>query len=372
MAKEKDVVTERQTMISTPVENMTKDRQLERHSGRGGNMDLDVDFGSLNLNEHEMDTCESGVEGGNGDEEINTCVRLDTTSTCPRYVSTDEGYESKSISFTDRVSVQETGNNRLVTPVRSIDVFQVYHQDKDGDTDLHTGIIQGHSSLVLLFISAAPNSEWLNITNFLQQTPLHLAVITRQVNIVRRLMTAGARVDVTDIHGNTPLHIACREGYQEIVECLLRPVYYEETLLNQHEIPYQRIPQDLEKRNYDGHACLHLAAMSSHLKVLELLLSKKANINVRDGTSGRTVLHYAAETGNRILLDFLLSQRHLDICCRTYGGQTPLRLAAGRGYGDVVSILLANGADVTEIDGSDQSEGEMFDDFCINGHSVVL
>ncbi|XP_067685913.1 serine/threonine-protein phosphatase 6 regulatory ankyrin repeat subunit B-like [Haliotis asinina] len=359
--------------FSNAIENIDVDVdcKLDRSSGRNINMDLDVDFVSLSLLESEMDTCDSGVKV---DQVVNACVRLDsvTTCTCPRYVSTDEGYESKSVSFTDRMPVQETDKNTLVTPVRSVDVFQVYHQDKDGDTDLHTGIIQGHSTLVLLFISAPPNSEWLNIPNFLQQTPLHLAVITRQVNIVRRLMTAGARVDVTDIHGNTPLHIACREGYQEIVECLLRPVYYEETLLNQHEIPYQRIPQDLEKRNYDGHACLHLAAMSSHLKVLELLLSKKANINVRDGTSGRTVLHYAAETGNRILLDFLLSQRHLDICCRTYGGQTPLRLAAGRGYGDVVSTLLANGADVTEIDGSDQSEDEMFDDFCINGHSVVL
>ncbi|XP_046565176.1 NF-kappa-B inhibitor alpha-like isoform X2 [Haliotis rubra] len=344
---------------------MNKDCKFERPPGREANTNLDLDFGNLSLN----DTCESGVEVG-----VSTCVRPDsvTTITCPGYVSTDEGYASKSISFTDRMPVQETDNNTLVTSMRSVDIFQVYHQDKDGDTDLHTGIIQGHSSLVLLFISAAPNSEWLNITNMLQQTPLHLAVITCQVNIVRRLMTAGARVDVTDIHGNTPLHIACREGYQEIVECLLRPVYYEETLLNQHEIPYQRIPQDLEKRNFDGHTCLHLAAMSTHLKVLELLLSKKANINVRDATSGRTVLHYASETGNRILLHFLLSQRHLDICCRTYGGQTPLRLAAGRGYGDVVSILLANGADVTDIDGSNQSDDEMFDDFCINGHIVAV
>ncbi|XP_048238051.1 NF-kappa-B inhibitor cactus-like [Haliotis rufescens] len=374
MAKDEHAVTEQHKTTQIYSHKMNTGRRKCTFSNTGRNMDLDVDFGSLSLNESGMDTCESGVEVGSVGQVVNTCVRLDSvnTNTCPRFVSTDEGYESKSISFTDRMSIQETENNRLVTSMRSVDVFQVYHQDKDGDTALHTGIIQGHISLVLLFISAAPNCEWLNITNLLKQTPLHLAVITRQVNIVRRLMTAGARVDVTDIHGNTPLHIACREGYQEIVECLLRPVYYEETLLNQYEIPYQRIPQDLENRNFDGHTCLHLAAMSTHLKVLELLLSKKASINVRDGTSGRTVLHYAAETGNRILLHFLLSQRHLDICCRTYGGLTPLRLAAGRGFGDVVSILLANGADVTDIDGSDQSDEDVFDDFCINGHAVAL
>ncbi len=240
-------------------------------------------------------------------------------------------------------------HNSIMPTLSSLDATQVFSPDQDGDTDLHIGIIQRKISLVLMFISTAPNSEWLNLVNHLLQTPLHLAVITKLPKIVRRLMTAGARVDVCDIHGNTPLHIACREGYDDIVQCLLQPVYYEETHLNKYEIPYQRIPQDLKRRNSDGHTCLHLAARSTHLKVLQVILNKGADVNVPDGTSGRTILHYACETGNRILLHFLLSQRNISISCRTFGGHTPLSLAAGRGYGDVVRVLLAHGADLTDI-----------------------
>lgn len=113
-------------------------------------------------------------------------------------------------------------------------------------------IIQLAEAIALQLINLAPNHEWLNLVNTLLQTPLHLAVITRQEKIVRRLMAAGASVDVRDLHGNTPLHIATREGYQEIVNHLLKPVCYEETLENKYEIPYQRVPQDLEAKNYEG------------------------------------------------------------------------------------------------------------------------
>lgn len=101
-------------------------------------------------------------------------------------------------------------------------------------------------------ISAAPSHHHLNLVNNLLQTPLHLAVLTKQPIIVRKLMTAGAQVDVRDLNGNTPLHIACREGFHNIAHTLLHPVYTEEIQDNSYEIPHQMIPQDLEAKNYEG------------------------------------------------------------------------------------------------------------------------
>ena len=52
----------------------------------------------------------------------------------------------------------------------------------------------------------------LNTFNNLQQTPLHLAVLTNLPRLVTLLISRGAVVDARDRHGNTPLHIACRYG----------------------------------------------------------------------------------------------------------------------------------------------------------------
>ena len=65
-------------------------------------------------------------------------------------------------------------------------------------------------------------------------------------------MAAGAHVDVPDRNGNTPLHLASREGNTLITKALVEPVTKEEQDEVEYEIPYVRIPQNLEARNYDG------------------------------------------------------------------------------------------------------------------------
>lgn len=44
------------------------------------------------------------------------------------------------------------------------------------------------------------------------QTPLHLAVITEQPQLVERLLNAGSDPCMADDSGNTALHIACKKG----------------------------------------------------------------------------------------------------------------------------------------------------------------
>lgn len=117
---------------------------------------------------------------------------------------------------------------------------------------LHTAIIQLIVDFALYCISLAPNPNFLNIKNNFQQTPLHLAAITKQPRVARKLIASGAQIDARDHKGNSPLHIAAKEGHTDVAKVLLEPIKHSETVDNAYEIPYQAIPQNLEARNYDG------------------------------------------------------------------------------------------------------------------------
>ncbi|KAH3838805.1 hypothetical protein DPMN_112220 [Dreissena polymorpha] len=143
---------------------------------------------------------------------------------------------------------------------------ELFVKDKDGDTALHLAIILDNLVLVSKIIQMAPTYTYLSMRNKLFQTPLHLAVIMNQKHIVRKLVCAGADVTAVDRNGNTPLHIACRDGLYEIARYLLEPVRYSEIQCNPYDIPYQKIPQDFDIANYDGLTCLHLAVINRHTK----------------------------------------------------------------------------------------------------------
>lgn len=54
------------------------------------------------------------------------------------------------------------------------------------------------------------------------QTPLHLAVITKQEAVVEALLRAGADLSLLDRLGNSVLHLAAKEGHDKILGILLK------------------------------------------------------------------------------------------------------------------------------------------------------
>merc|ERR1711976_252562 len=100
--------------------------------------------------------------------------------------------------------------------------------------------------------------------------------------------------------------------------------------------------------------------------------------NTPEGKGGRTLLHESADTGNKALAEFLLAQRNIRVDACTYGGYTPLRLARSRGCAEVVQLLLAHGADQSQLDDydsfsesdDDSMDGTNLDDLCIAGRPV--
>jgi len=213
---------------------------------------------------------------------------------------------------------------------RRITLRDLLRQDEDGDTPLHLAVLQGFIEVVFSLVRILPDPRLLEIPNKYLQTPLHLAVLTNQAPLVRRLVVGGASVLLRDRLGNTPLHLACREGHVDCAHALLLPVSHEErqsALLPLHIVP-QPLPQDLEQKNYEGQMPLHLAAMNGHVSIAKLLCCFGANVNGMEGKYGRTALHYSVERRHPAMLHFLVSQCGAQTEAETYSGYTAHQIAS--------------------------------------------
>ncbi|CAI5764173.1 NF-kappa-B inhibitor alpha [Podarcis muralis] len=189
---------------------------------------------------------------------------------------------------------------------------------EDGDTFLHLAIIHEEKALSLEIIrQAGRDKAFLNTQNNLNQTPLHLAVITDQPEIAETLLKAGCDAEIRDFRGNTPLHIVCEQGSLRGVGVLTQ--YCQK----------QQIDSILQSSNYNGHTCLHLAAIQGYLAIVERLLSLGADVNAQEPCNGRTALHLAVDLQNQELVSLLL-KHGADVNKVTYQGYSPYQLTWGR------------------------------------------
>lgn len=203
-------------------------------------------------------------------------------------------------------------------------------QDEDGDTALHIAVVQGElavvSTLIELLLWA---HRGLDIYNNLRQTPLHLAVITKQPDMVKALLKAGADPAALDRNGQTALHLCCEYDQRDCLSLVLSP---------------SSISTCLEIRNYEGLSALHLAVLQGCKDLARMLLDAGADINAMDVKSGQSPLMHAVEGNNADMVYFLI-ENGCDVNSQSYSGNTALHSACGRGQVDTVRLLLKSGAD---------------------------
>jgi ankyrin repeat protein len=111
-------------------------------------------------------------------------------------------------------------------------------------------------------------------------TVLHEAVLARHVEIVEILCDSGFEVDSVDLEGNSALHLAATEGYDDILRTLVRK------------------GADVNKRNKCGETPLHHATTNQeNCKLcIQSLLEFGAEVNCMDD-EGRTPLYGALMWG---------------------------------------------------------------------------
>uniref|UniRef100_A0A7N8X1U8 Nuclear factor of kappa light polypeptide gene enhancer in B-cells 2 (p49/p100) n=1 Tax=Mastacembelus armatus TaxID=205130 RepID=A0A7N8X1U8_9TELE len=207
-------------------------------------------------------------------------------------------------------------------------------QDVNGDTPLHLAIIHQQTDVIQQLIHTVLSSQQLNIlntANHLQQTPLHLAVITRQVKVVEVLLRAGADPSLLDKDGRSPLHLAALAGDSVTLRPLLAHLGKRHTLVNSPD--------------FHGLHPLHLAMRRDGERCLRLLVDGGANVNAPEQKSGYTALHLAVRENLFKVACTLITELKADVNACTFGGNTPLHLAASLGSPTLCSMLVAAGAD---------------------------
>lgn len=248
---------------------------------------------------------------------------------------------------------------------------------EDGDTLLHLAIIHEVQDIALDIISLVP-TEMMDVQNDLFQTPLHLAVFLDQTEVARALVLKGVNLDLQDRNGNTALHVACEQQHLNCAQILLQ----DNDLTESHRTAQPRQWQDLQLQNWQGLACLHIATLTKNLSLISLLLKRKADINIKEGTSGKTPLHLAVELRDRGLVSYFL-HNGAQVDAAMFNGCTPLHLAVSRKDAAIACILCQYGADTLLRNMEDETAQDLadgnndllallpFDDLKISGKLVV-
>lgn len=96
------------------------------------------------------------------------------------------------------------------------------------------------------------------------------------------------------------------------------------------------LPNDSYNRS-----ALHFAAISNHTRLVKLLVSRGASVNIKDGNEW-TPLFYAVESGNVATVDYLI-EMGADVDARDDYDRTPLHIAGLTGSVPAAGALILNG-----------------------------
>ncbi|XP_064262456.1 LOW QUALITY PROTEIN: histone-lysine N-methyltransferase EHMT2-like, partial [Passer domesticus] len=137
-----------------------------------------------------------------------------------------------------------------------------YSQEEDGSTCLHHAAKNGNLEMVELLLSTGQVD--VNAQDSGGWTPIIWAAEHKHIEVIRRLLTRGADVTLTDNEENICLHWASFTGSAEIAEVLLNAQC------------------DLHAVNFHGDTPLHIAARESYHDCVSLFLSRGADPEVRN------------------------------------------------------------------------------------------
>ncbi|GMG09336.1 ankyrin repeat-containing domain protein [Aspergillus flavus] len=171
------------------------------------------------------------------------------------------------------------------------------------------------------FISASPRYT----TKLNKVCQLHHAAANGNASTVRELLEQELNVNARDCDGQTPLHLAARNGHQEVVK----------VPISQHDV-------DLNAWEPSHHTPLMCAVMSGATEVVGLLLGTKGVEVDTTSHTQRPLLQLAIEGGHIDTIQRLLQDSRLDISSN-WGCNSPLLASIWAGRDSVTLFVLSQG-----------------------------
>jgi ankyrin repeat protein len=186
--------------------------------------------------------------------------------------------------------------------------------------------IHGHYNAVRVLLSTT-NADVNYIDPVLKGSCLHLASGAGHAEVVKELLIHGARVnDCGNMVSETPLQVACKHGYIQVVAVLIAN------------------KADVNALDKYGRSALHKAAYEGRTEVVKFLLrTPSINAELEEMCYGQTALHIACAR-NQVDIARLLLRANSNINAVDLDGWTPLHLACFKGNKAVVTALLSHDA----------------------------
>ena len=109
---------------------------------------------------------------------------------------------------------------RSILAAGSVDVSEESVCDDEGATPLHVAALIGQVDLVAILIEAGARLDAKAHGQFGSE-PLHVAAFAGRVRVVQQLLQARADADGRDDFDRRPLHVASSKGHTAVVQALL-------------------------------------------------------------------------------------------------------------------------------------------------------
>jgi len=199
------------------------------------------------------------------------------------------------------------------------------------ESPLHYAGFHGlHEVIKFLIVERSQN---VNARGFRRkETPLSVASRQGYSEVVRVLLEHGADTETRDVFTSSPLELSSKNGHVEVLR----------VLLENHA--------DVNVSDEYNWTALHFASTSGHVAVARVLLENGADANAKTTNNG-TPLHLARNGGvTRVLLEY-----SADPNARDSNNRTPLHHAMKSDNAEVARVLLKNGVDVNARDAKNRT-----------------
>lgn len=226
------------------------------------------------------------------------------------------------------------------------------------DSLLHISARNGNESAGLFLTS---NGAKINLTNNRGETPLHIASSKGLKSLVSALLEKGANCNLMTsplgfadslsspeeekVYNQTPLHLSIIGRHEPVIEVILS---HHDRASKKGDIGSALLMPNLNIKNSRDETPLYLAIQMGLHSVAQMLINAGASVNIVN-VNGLTLLHQAIISSDTENAKFLLNHGS-DIDIKTPDGEHCLQLAVRHQLEAVVEELCAKGSDVNIVD----------------------